>query len=291
MIQSQKSAEQTDKGILYLVGTPIGNLEDMSYRAIRILKEVQMIAAEDTRNTIKLCNHFEIETPLMSYHEHNVRAAGEKIIELLQGGKDVAVVSDAGMPCISDPGADAAALAINEGFSVVPIPGPNAAITALVASGITPQPFLFFGFLSRQKKEQKEQLETLRWRQETLLFYEAPHRLKQTLRALAEQFGGSRRITLARELTKRFEELLRGTIEEAVEWAEQNEVRGEFCLVVEGSSERRQEETAWWEHLSLPEHVERLMEEQSLGSKEAIKEVAETRGLSKREVYQAYHVD
>lgn len=291
MITSQKSAEPSEAGKLYIIGTPIGNLEDITYRAVRILQEVYFIAAEDTRNTKKLCNHFGIETPMISYHEHNTRQAGEKIIEHLQSGKDIAIVSDAGMPCISDPGADLVALAIENGLSVVPVPGPNAAITALVASGISPQPFTFWGFLPRQKKEQREQLEKLRLHEETLLFYEAPHRLKTTLRSLADQFGEERKIVMARELTKRFEEFLRGTIAEAVEWTETNEIRGEFCLVVEGNPDAEElSEAAWWEGLSIVQHVQQVMEQKNIRSKEAIKEVAEARRIGKREVYQAYHI-
>ncbi|AXI01394.1 16S rRNA (cytidine(1402)-2'-O)-methyltransferase [Sporosarcina sp. PTS2304] len=289
---SQKSAELTDRGKLFIVGTPIGNLEDMTYRAIRILQEADFIAAEDTRNTVKLCNHFDIHTPMISYHEHNTRIAGDKIIEHLQNGKDVAIVSDAGMPCISDPGADLVELAIAEGLAVVPVPGPNAAVTALVASGITPQPFLFWGFLPRQKKEQKNQLEKLQRYEETLLFYEAPHRLKQTLKALVEQFGKERKIVMARELTKRFEELLRGTLSEALEWAESNEIKGEFCLVVEGNQHvQEQSVDVWWKELTIKEHVEHVIEQKDIRSKEAIREVAEARELSKRDVYQAYHVE
>lgn len=288
---TQKSAEYKT-GVLYLVGTPIGNLEDMSYRAIRILQEADIIAAEDTRNTVKLSNHFDIHTPFMSYHEHNLEVGGRKILDLLLDGKVVALVSDAGMPCISDPGADIAEKAIAEGIAVVPVPGPNAAISALVASGISTQPFLFYGFLDRQKKKRREQLESLQFRQETLLFYEAPHRLKETLRALQEQFGADRRITLARELTKRYEEFIRGTIEEALEWAESTEIRGEFCLVVEGSDGNEPEsEEQWWKLLTPAEHVEQLMEQKGISSKEAIREVASERGVGKREVYQAYHVE
>lgn len=288
---TQKSAEY-EKGVLYLVGTPIGNLEDMSFRAIRILKEADMIAAEDTRNTVKLSNHFEIDTPFMSYHEHNLEVGGRKILELLADGKTVALVSDAGMPCISDPGADIAEKAIADGYAVVPVPGPNAAISALVASGIPAQPFLFFGFLDRQKKKRRIQLEALQNRQETLLFYEAPHRLKDTLRALKEQFGPNRRITLARELTKRYEEFVRGTVEEALNWAESTEIRGEFCLVVEGTDEVKSEtEEEWWNALTPVEHVEQLIEQKGYTSKEAIRETAADRGVSKREIYQAYHVE
>ncbi|WP_432353743.1 16S rRNA (cytidine(1402)-2'-O)-methyltransferase [Sporosarcina sp. A2] len=288
---TQKSAE-VECGVLYLVGTPIGNLEDMSYRAIRILKEADMIAAEDTRNTVKLSNHFDIDTPFMSYHEHNLEVGGRKILDLLSEGKVVALVSDAGMPCISDPGADIAEKAIAEGFAVVPVPGPNAAISALVASGLPTQPFLFFGFLDRQKKKRRIQLETLQNRQETLLFYEAPHRLKETLRALSEHFGADRRITLARELTKRYEEFVRGTIEDALNWAESTEIRGEFCLVVEGSDGTNEEfEEEWWSALDSADHVNQVMEQKGCTSKEAIREVAIVRGVAKREVYQAYHVE
>ncbi|GKV70397.1 ribosomal RNA small subunit methyltransferase I [Sporosarcina sp. NCCP-2716] len=288
---TQKSAEASG-GVLYLVGTPIGNLEDMSYRAIRILQEADLIAAEDTRNTVKLSNHFDIDTPFMSYHEHNLEAGGRKILDLLEEGKTVALVSDAGMPCISDPGADIAEKAIAAGMAVVPVPGPNAAISALVASGLPAQPFLFYGFLDRQKKKRRLQLESLAHRQETLLFYEAPHRLKETLRALAEQFGSDRRITLARELTKRYEEFVRGTIEEALQWAESTEIRGEFCLVVEGSAEAEEQAgEAWWTDLTPAEHVSHLMEESGCSSKEAIRQAAADRGLSKRDVYQAYHVE
>ncbi len=235
-MKSQKSAEPGG-GKLFLVGTPIGNLEDMTYRAIRVLKEVDMIAAEDTRNTIRLCNHFEIKTPLTSYHEHNIEIGGEKILTMLADGNSVALVSDAGMPCISDPGADIVSKAIVAGYDVVPVPGANAAISALVASGLVPQPFMFFGFLSRQKKARNIQLDDLKQREETVILYEAPHRLKETLRALQMSFGGTRSVVLARELTKRFEEFLRGTLEEAVLWAESNEIRGEFCIVIEGSDE------------------------------------------------------
>lgn len=287
---TQKSAD-SQGGTLYLVGTPIGNLEDMSYRAIRTLQEADLIAAEDTRNTVKLSNHFHIDTPFMSYHEHNLETGGRKIMELLAEGKTVALVSDAGMPCISDPGADIAEKAIAQGIPVIPIPGPNAAISALVASGIPAQPFLFYGFLDRQKKKRRLQLQSLQHRQETVIFYEAPHRLKETLRALADQFGTHRRITLARELTKRYEEFIRGTIEEALNWAESTEIRGEFCLVVEGSDGTEEPEAdVWWSDLTPVEHVEQLMEQEGVSSKEAIRQAAADRKVSKREIYQAYHV-
>ncbi|MEJ9279691.1 MULTISPECIES: 16S rRNA (cytidine(1402)-2'-O)-methyltransferase [Ureibacillus] len=290
-MKSQKSSMYEQSSCLYLVATPIGNLEDITIRALRILKEVDIIAAEDTRNTKKLCHYYDITTPLVSYHEHNQEQAGEKILQWLRDGKSVALVSDAGMPCISDPGADIAQKAIEEDFAVVPIPGANAAMSALIASGLTPQPFYFFGFLNRNKKERKKQLSNLKNRKETLIFYEAPHRLKDTLKDLAAELG-NRKIVLARELTKKFEEFLRGTVEEAIQWTEENEVRGEFCIVIEGSQNEVEEnnEDAYWTNMTIQEHVDLLMREKQLSSKEAIKEVAKLRGLPKREVYQQYHL-
>lgn len=288
MIQSQKSS-QHEACCLYLVPTPIGNLEDMTMRALRVLKEVDVIAAEDTRNTKKLCNYFEIQTPLVSYHEHNIEVGGEKLLSYLRSGKSVALVSDAGLPCISDPGADIVVKAIEEGFAVVPLPGANAALTALIASGLTPQPFYFFGFLNRNKKERRQQLEQLGKREETILFYEAPHRLKDTLKDM-QLVLGERKIVMARELTKKFEEFLRGNLTEALEWAETNEVRGEFCLVLEGNANAPQEEEGnEWDELTIVEHIKNYMEQHEVSSKEAIKEVAKLRGLPKRDVYNEYH--
>lgn len=290
-MKSQKSfsGEQTT---LYLVATPIGNLEDVTVRALRLLKEVDVIAAEDTRNTKKLCNYFSIDTPLVSYHEHNQDSGGEKILRYLAEGKSVALVSDAGMPCISDPGEDIVKKAVESGYPVVPVPGANAALSALIASGITPQPFLFYGFLSRNKKARQAELEKLSQKEETLLFYEAPHRLKDSLKNLMAVFGGERRIVLAREVTKKFEEFLRGSLEEAIAWAESNEIRGEFCLVVEGNSEPDVLEVdEWWKELTYAQHVTQLMEQKQISSKEAIKEAAKARGLPKRDVYEAFHKD
>lgn len=289
-MKSQKSTIHDQTGCLYLVGTPIGNLEDMSVRALRILKEVDIIAAEDTRNTKKLCNYFEIDTPLISYHEHNIAVGGEKLLTLLQEGKTIALVSDAGLPCISDPGADIVEKAIAQNFSVVPVPGPNAAISALIASGLSPQPFFFYGFLNRGKKERRQQLEQLKKRQETILLYEAPHRLKDTLKDM-EAILGERRIVLARELTKKFEEFLRGTLSEAVEWSQTEEIRGEFCIVLEGNScvEEEDHEEAYWQNMSIVEHVDFIINESNVSSKEAIKEVAKLRQVAKRDVYNEYH--
>ena len=291
-MQQQKSYEHEDeKGILYLVPTPIGNLEDISFRSLRILKEATVIAAEDTRNTKKLCNYFEIETPVTSYHEHNKEISGQKIINQLKEGAKVALVSDAGMPTISDPGYELVRAAIEEDLTVVPLPGANAALTALIASGIQPQPFYFYGFLQRGKKEKRKELEQLTKQTSTLIFYESPHRLKETLVLMTEILGKDRNIVLCRELTKKFEEFIRGTLSEAVTWVENGEVRGEFCLIVEGGSGLEADEGAsWWESLSIEQHVEHYLENQGMTSKEAIKQTAKDREMNKRDIYQAYHV-
>ncbi|MEB2359580.1 16S rRNA (cytidine(1402)-2'-O)-methyltransferase [Bacillus pumilus] len=291
-MKTQKSFDgQSDMGILYLVPTPIGNLEDMTFRAIQTLKDVDYIAAEDTRQTKKLCHVYEIDTPLTSYHEHNKDSSGHKLIEWLKEGKNIAVVSDAGLPTISDPGAEVVRDFTNIGGYVVPLPGANAALTALIASGITPQPFFFYGFLDRQKKEKKKQLETLKKRQETIIFYEAPHRLKETL-TLMKEVWGNRKIAITRELTKKFEEFVRGDLESVLTWAAENQIRGEFCLVVQGNDQDEEElnEEAWWKPLSEKEHVIHYIEE-GLTSKEAIKRTAVERGVPKRTIYDAYHIE
>ncbi|MDP7980093.1 16S rRNA (cytidine(1402)-2'-O)-methyltransferase [Bacillus multifaciens] len=286
----QKSFQMNERGTLYLVPTPIGNLEDMTFRAIRMLKEADFIAAEDTRQTKKLCNYFEIETPVMSYHEHNKEVSGQKILDMLEQGKTVALVSDAGMPCISDPGYDIVVQAVAEQYPVVPLPGPNAALTALIASGLETKHFYFYGFLQRHKKGRKVELEKLRYIPDTMMFYEAPHRLGETLVSMKEVLG-NRNVVLCRELTKKFEEFIRGSLEEVIHWAKENEVRGEFCVLVEGSTEEAISEEAWWESLTVEGHVEYYIEEKGLSSKEAIKAVTKERNMSKRDVYQAYHVE
>ncbi|MFS0881629.1 16S rRNA (cytidine(1402)-2'-O)-methyltransferase [Metabacillus niabensis] len=292
MLQQQKSFHNESNGLgsLYLVPTPIGNLEDMTFRAISILKEVDFIAAEDTRQSKKLCNHFEIDTPIFSYHEHNKETSGLRILDLLKEKKNIALVSDAGMPTISDPGSELVKQVLEVGGHVIPLPGANAALTALIASGITPQPFYFFGFLNRQKKDKKSQLEQLKSRRETIIFYESPHRLKETLQLMKEYFG-NRLICLSRELTKKFEEFIRGNIDEVIKWSEENEIRGEFCLIVEGNHEDVEvNKEVWWNELTIKEHVEYYIA-QNLSSKEAIKKVSLERNIPKRDVYQTYHVD
>lgn len=291
MMWQQKSFEnEGQKGILYLVPTPIGNLEDMSFRAVRILKEADLIAAEDTRNTKKLCNYFEIQTPVVSYHEHNKESSGEKLIHKVKEGMTIALVSDAGMPAISDPGYELVQAAVEQRITVVPLPGANAALTALIASGLSCQPFYFYGFLSRSKKEKKEELENLKKQKATLVFYESPHRMKETL-AIMYEILGNRNIALCRELTKKFEEFIRGSLEEILEWSNQDEIRGEFCIIVEGANEQQnEEEISWWEPLSIEEHVNHYVNSKNMSSKDAIKQTAKDRGLNKREVYQAYHI-
>ncbi|SFY14924.1 16S rRNA (cytidine1402-2'-O)-methyltransferase [Bacillus altitudinis] len=292
MKKTQKSFDgQSEMGILYLVPTPIGNLEDMTFRAIQTLKDVDYIAAEDTRQTKKLCHVYEIDTPLTSYHEHNKDSSGHKLIEWLKEGKNIALVSDAGLPTISDPGAEVVRDFTNIGGYVIPLPGANAALTALIASGIAPQPFFFYGFLDRQKKEKKKQLEALKKRQETIVFYEAPHRLKDTLTVMKEVWG-NRNIAITRELTKKFEEFIRGDLEYALTWVTEQQIRGEFCLVVQGNDQDEGElnEEAWWNSLSEKEHVIHYIEE-GLTSKEAIKRTAVERGVPKRTIYDAYHIE
>lgn len=287
MIKVQKSFQVQQYGRLYLVATPIGHLDDMTYRAINTLKEVDLIAAEDTRNTRKLLTHFEIKTKCVSYHEHNKEASGPELIRILLEGKSIAVVSDAGLPAISDPGQELVALAIEEGISVIPIPGANAALSALIVSGLSTNSFTFIGFLSREKKQAVEQLVTYKHATDSLILYESPHRVRKTLELLNEVLG-DRKITLARELTKKHEEVIRGTIQEAITWYEEHDPLGEYCIVIEGLDEAGQllvqeEENAWWKQLTLEEHV--VHYESTMSRKDAIKKVAQDRGLSKRDVY------
>lgn len=283
-MNSQKSY-QTDRPTLYVVPTPIGNLEDMTYRAVRILQEADLIAAEDTRQTMKLCRHFDIDTKLVSYHEHNKQISGPRLIEDIQDGKTVAIVSDAGMPGISDPGSDLVRLAIEADIPVVVLPGANAALTALVASGLATERFLYYGFLPRKKKERADVLTSLQYESGTLIFYEAPHRLKEMLQAIQAVLG-NREIVLGREITKTFEEFLRGTVEEALAWSE-GEVRGEFVVLVSGSTDIAPTND-WWETLSPMEHVNRYIED-GMKPNAAIKQVAKERNLARGDVYDAYH--
>jgi 16S rRNA (cytidine1402-2'-O)-methyltransferase len=292
MWQQKSYHDDSGAGALYLVPTPIGNLEDMTFRAVRTLKEADMIAAEDTRQTKKLCNHFEINAPLTSYHDHNKKQSGLKLIEALKEGKQIALVTDAGMPGISDPGYELVVQCVEEKIPVIPLPGANAALPALVASGLNTELFTFYGFLPRGKKEKKAELERLKPFPSTLLFYEAPHRLKETLQAMNGIFE-DRRIAVVRELTKKYEEIIRGTLSEVTDFMSLGdaEIRGEFCLVVEGSGNIQFEsDTAeqWWESLSITEHVDHYVN-QGEKPKGAIKLAAVDRNVPKRSVYQEYH--
>lgn len=290
-MQVQKSFDDETKGIVYVVPTPIGNLEDITYRALKILKEATVIAAEDTRNTKNLLNHFEIRTPLISYHEHNKDSREKQLIDRLEKGETIALVSDAGMPAISDPGYELVQAAIQADQSVVVLPGANAALCALVGSGLPTNEFLFYGFLPRKKKDKEAEIVRLKSFQATIIFYESPYRLKDTLKALYEQLG-NRKLVIARELTKRFEEYVRGTIEELLSWVENTDLRGEFCLVLEGSTEAEEpEDLLWWSHLSVNDHVTHYIDSEEIPSKEAIKRVALDRQMGRREVYQSFHVE
>lgn len=286
----QKSFEDETKGALYVVPTPIGNLEDITYRALNILRTASVIAAEDTRNTKNLLHYFEIKTSLISYHEHNKSAREEQLIDRLKRGEKIALVSDAGMPTISDPGYELVQAAIKADQLVVVLPGANAALCALAGSGLPTNEFLFHGFLPRKKKDKVAELGRLKVLQATLLFYESPYRLKDTLKVMYEEFG-DRKVVIARELTKKFEEYVRGTISELITWVDASELKGEFCLVVEGETDTIQEtDILWWSHLSVIDHVNHYIDTDKLPSKEAIKSVAIDRQMAKRDVYQLFHI-
>ncbi|MFB9324380.1 16S rRNA (cytidine(1402)-2'-O)-methyltransferase [Paenibacillus aurantiacus] len=285
--RSFSGPQENGAGTLYLVGTPIGNLEDMTFRAIRTLKEVDLIAAEDTRQTRKLLTHFEISTRLVSYHEHNKEASGPELIRILESGQSIALVSDAGLPAISDPGADLAAEAALRGIKVVPIPGANAALSALIVSGLPTERFLFVGFPPRERKPLRDWLEKLRKQEGAIICYESPYRVAKTLTAMLEVWG-DRRMAMVRELTKRHEEVARGTIAECAAWLEEHSPIGEYCLVIAGVTPGERagdgEDDQWWLPLSLAEHVDRY-EAECGDRKEAMKKAAADRGLSKRDVY------
>lgn len=275
-------------GILYLVATPIGNLEDMTFRAVRVLSEADIIAAEDTRNSIKLLNHFEIKTPMTSYHEFNKYDKAELLVADLLEGKNIALITDAGTPGISDPGEVLVQKCIDAGISVVPVPGACAAVNALIASGQKTGRFVFEAFLSQDKKERKSILNELKKETRTIIIYEAPHRLIKTLNELAEVFGTERGLTICKELTKKHESFIKTTFGEALNLFETDAPRGEYVLVIEGKSanELREEAEKKWEDISIEDHIKSYMEK-GMSKKEAVKAVAEERGIPKRDVYSA----
>ena len=280
--------EQHKTGTLYLCATPIGNLEDITYRVLRTLKEVDLIAAEDTRNSIRLLNHFEIKTPMTSYHEYNKIDKAYQLVAKMREGKNIALITDAGTPGISDPGEDIVRICYEEGIPVTSLPGAAACITALTMSGLPTRRFAFEAFLPKDKKEHQAVLEELKTETRTIIIYETPHHLVRTLQELSDTLGGDRRLTICRELTKRHEEKLQMTLTDSLSYYEVNEPRGEYVLIIAGRSreEMKKEEQAGWEALSLEEHMAHY-ESQGIDRKEAMKRVAKDRGVSKRDIYQA----
>ncbi len=272
-------------GMLYLCATPIGNLEDITFRVLDTLRNVDVIAAEDTRNSIKLLNHFQIKTSMTSYHEYNKVEKAHYLIGLMQEGKDVALVTDAGTPAISDPGETLVALCYQAGIRVTSLPGAAACITALTLSGLSTRRFCFEGFLPSDKKERKAVLEELAEESRTMILYEAPHHLKKTLDELWNVLG-NRKISICRELTKKFETVMLLMMEEALRFYEENEPRGEYVLVIQGKSleEKKREAVLEWMEMGIEEHM-RYYEEQGMERKEAMKMVAKDRGIGKRDVY------
>ncbi|AUI72701.1 16S rRNA (cytidine(1402)-2'-O)-methyltransferase [Companilactobacillus alimentarius] len=284
-MKEQRSFVDNSKGCLFLVPTPIGNLEDMTFRAVNTLKDVDLVAAEDTRNTKNLLNHFEIPTELISFHEHNTAQRIPELIEKMNAGIKIAQVSDAGAPSISDPGKELVKAAIKENIPVVPLPGATASITALIASGIEPQPFYFYGFLPRKGKERTQALVELSNRAETTIVYESPYRVKKTIRDLIDKFGGDRQIALARELTKIHEAFLRGSLNDVAKYYEENDPKGEYVLIIAGKPEQEIQTSS---DTDLVASVNNLI---AAGQKpnKAIKEVASENGLKKQAVYNLYH--
>ena len=274
-------------GTLYLCATPIGNLEDITFRVLRTLREVDLIAAEDTRNSIKLLNHFEIKTPMTSYHEFNKIEKAYQLVEQLREGKNVALITDAGTPGISDPGEELVRICTEEGISVTSLPGASACVTALTMSGLPTRRFAFEAFLPRDKRERADILDQLKDETRTIILYEAPHHLKKTLEELYEVLG-DRKLALCRELTKRYEEKTLTTIYESIKYHKEHEPRGEYVLIVDGKTfkELKQKEIESWKSMSFEEHM-MFYENQGIERKEAMKLVAKDRGLSRRDVYQA----
>ncbi|USS86983.1 16S rRNA (cytidine(1402)-2'-O)-methyltransferase [Fructilactobacillus cliffordii] len=288
-IYAQSSFASHQTGTLYLVPTPIGNLDDITLRALKVLKTADVIAAEDTRNTQKLLNHFEIKTKQISFHEHNTASRIPELVRMLEDGNTIAQVSDAGMPSISDPGHELVVACIQAHVPVVSLPGSTAGLTSLIASGLAPQPFLFYGFLQRKPKEQRAELAELQNETATLIFYEAPHRLKQTLKNMVQAMG-DRPAALGRELTKKHEEYVRGTLPELLDWATDNQIRGEFVILVGGNPNPQPLTTTATADATVPieTQVEQLIQT-GLKPNQAIKQVAKTNHLVRQTVYNRFH--
>lgn len=284
----ERKSEQKKQGMLYLCATPIGNLEDITYRVLRTLKEVDLIAAEDTRNSIKLLNHFEIKTPMTSYHEYNKIEKAYQLVEKMRQGQNIALITDAGTPGISDPGEDIVRICYEQGIEVTSLPGAAACVTALTMSGQPTRRFAFEAFLPKDKKEHQAVLAELAEETRTIILYEAPHHLVKTLQELSKVLGADRRLTICRELTKRHEEKMQTTLGDSLHYYEAKEPRGEYVLVIEGKSRAQieREQQAEWETMSLEEHMAHY-ESQGIDRKEAMKLVAKDRGVSKRDIYQS----
>lgn len=276
-----------NSGTLYLCATPIGNLEDMTFRAVRVLKEADLIAAEDTRNSIRLLNHFDVHTPMTSYHEYNRIEKGHHLVSLLLEGKNIALITDAGTPGISDPGEDLVRMCRDAGIPVTSVPGACACVNALIISGRPTRRFCFEAFLPADKKDRRRVLQEIQEETRTTVIYEAPHRLRKTLQELLEVLG-DRRLSICRELTKKFETVMETTLEDAVRFYGEQEPRGEYVLVLEGRSHASidEEERSRFENMSVQEHVE-MYEEQGLNRKDAMKQAAKDRGVSKRDIYRS----
>lgn len=285
-MDNEKNVKKDGPGMLYLCATPIGNLEDITYRVLRVLSEADLIAAEDTRNSIKLLNHFEIKTPMTSYHEFNKYDKAKVLVDKILGGMDVAVITDAGTPGISDPGEELVKQCRAAGIRVTSLPGPAACITALTMSGRETRRFAFEAFLPYDKKERTQILENLRNETRTIIIYEAPHHLKKTLKECREYLG-NRNMTVCKELTKRYEQKRKSTLDEMIAYYEENEPRGEYVLIFEGKSlqELKEEKQQEWNQLTVQEHMEHYLEK-GMDKKSAMKQVAKDRGVSKRDIYQ-----
>lgn len=284
-MDNEKNVKKDGPGMLYLCATPIGNLEDITYRVLRVLSEADLIAAEDTRNSIKLLNHFEIKTPMTSYHEFNKYDKAKVLVDKILGGMDVAVITDAGTPGISDPGEELVKQCRAAGIRVTSLPGPAACITALTMSGRETRRFAFEAFLPYDKKERTQILENLRNETRTIIIYEAPHHLKKTLKECREYLG-NRNMTVCKELTKRYEQKRKSTLDEMIAYYEENEPRGEYVLIFEGKSlqELKEEKQQEWNQLTVQEHMDHYLEK-GMDKKSAMKQVAKDRGVGKRDVY------
>lgn len=290
MDEIETKKPEAKQGVLYVVPTPIGNLEDMTFRAVRVLQEVTIIAAEDTRHTQKLLNHFDIKKQLISYHEHSRKERTIALVNQLRDGDTIALVSDAGMPAISDPGHELVKAAIAADVEVTVLPGANAALCALVGSGLPTDEFIFYGFLPRKKQEIRKELERIAPLRASIIFYESPYRIKATIEQLYEVYG-NRQIALVREITKKFEQYVRGTAAEVLDWLQNHEVKGECCIVVEGASESEYANDRWWEALTIEEHVTFYEEDKQLSHKAALKQVAEDRDVPRKVIYHHIHVE